>query len=59
MTTAPREASTADKPQSTLSLPHYWLLFKSAMMIGALLWMLVYRLSEAAPAIPNFVYANL
>jgi predicted NAD-dependent protein-ADP-ribosyltransferase YbiA (DUF1768 family) len=36
----------------------YWTALKTSLMLAALLWMLVYRLSEVAPTIPDFVYAN-
>ena len=31
---------------------------KLALMLAALFWMLVYRLSESAPNVPDFVYVN-
>jgi hypothetical protein len=36
----------------------YWVFVKWSLMSCALLWLLIYRLSEATQKLPDFVYVN-
>ena len=54
----PRPNGTAITHAMTDSRRDYRTVLKTSLMLAALLWMLVYRLSEVAPTIPDFVYAN-
>lgn len=36
----------------------YWRVLKWSLMISILVWLLIYRLSEASEKLPDFVYVN-
>ena len=39
-------------------LRDYWTALKISLMLAGLFWTLVYRLSESATRIPEFIYVN-
>jgi hypothetical protein len=47
---------------STLTMPQsrspYWRFAKWSFMTSALFWLVVYRLSDVAEKLPDFVYVN-
>jgi hypothetical protein len=36
----------------------HWTAFKVSLMLAGLFWTLVYRLSESAAKVPEFIYVN-
>jgi hypothetical protein len=38
--------------------PTYWTALKVSLMLSALFWTVIYRLSESVARVPDFVYVN-